>query len=271
MRLYNNDYEKAFGYEFAQDLEWLDYYFAVYTRFIPSDKKIKRLKDYAKGKRCFIIGNGPSLNKIDLTLLKNEITFGVNSIFLNFDKMGFQPTYFVLEDKLVAKERAEDINKYVIDSNKIIRRNYFDSYKKDTKTSFIDIIVHYQHKDFPCFSKECDKFCWSGGTVSYVNMQLAYYFGFQEVYLIGFDHEYREDGPQKIKGSKIRSLAKDSNHFHPQYFGEGKTWHFPKVERMERSYRKAKEVFEESGRKIYNATVGGKLEVFDRVEYESLF
>jgi hypothetical protein len=35
-------------------------------------------------------------------------------------------------------------------------------------------------------------------------------------------------------------------------------------------YKRAKEVFEENGRKIYNSTVGGKLEIFERVPLEVL-
>ena len=61
------------------------------------------------------------------------------------------------------------------------------------------------------------------------------------------------------------------NHFHPSYFGKGKKWHDPKLDRVLMCYEKCKEEFENDGRKIYNATVGGKLELFERVEFTSLF
>ena len=67
--------------------------------------------NFALGKRCFIIGNGPSLVKCDLTLLKNEITIGSNGIFLIFEKMGFKPTFYTVEDGLVAEDRADEINR----------------------------------------------------------------------------------------------------------------------------------------------------------------
>ena len=38
-----------------------------------------------------------------------------------------------------------------------------------------------------------------------------------------------------------------------------------------RSYAIANRIFENDGRKIFNATAGGKLEVFPRVKYEDLF
>jgi len=112
---------------------------------------------------------------------------------------------------------------------------------------------------------------WTGGTVSYICLQLAYYMGFTEVYLIGFDHSYTVPNDTQISGMEILSLSDDPNHFHPSYFGKGKRWHDPKIDRMEMAYRKAKKYFEADGRKIRNATVGGCLEVFDRVDYKSLF
>lgn len=54
---------------------------------------LSKLKEkYKTEKRCFIIGNGPSINNTDLTKLKSEITFGVNGIFLKFPDIEFRPT-----------------------------------------------------------------------------------------------------------------------------------------------------------------------------------
>ena len=69
----------------------------------------------------------------------------------------------------------------------------------------------------------------------------------------------------------IPSQSDDPNHFHPDYFGKGYRWHDPMVERMEQSYVRAKAEFERVGRRIFNASAGGHLEVFPRVAYASLF
>ena len=60
--------------------------------------KLKKYKDIHKGKRCFIIGNGPSLQMSDLEILyKNkEICFGVNRIFLGFNDTEWRPDYYVV-------------------------------------------------------------------------------------------------------------------------------------------------------------------------------
>jgi hypothetical protein len=65
-------------------------------------KKNIELKDIHKGERCFVIGNGPSINDQDLTLLKNEIVFMVNRAFLHPDYEVIKPKYHVIVDPKLA-------------------------------------------------------------------------------------------------------------------------------------------------------------------------
>lgn len=239
-----------------------------------NEKKLKQLKNKYTGKRCVIIGNGPSLNELDLTLLKNEYTFGVNAIYLNYDKMQFSPTFYVVEDYLVAEDRASEINSY----NKS-QVKFFGTYldyilKKDEKTINLNVpITSYGKKHFkPYFATDCIRRIGVGGTVTYMCLQLAYYMGFTEVYMIGFDHNYTvPKGQDYDKNPVIKSNEDDINHFAPGYFGKGYRWHDPKVDRMEEGFKIAKIFFDQDGRKIYNATKGGKLEVFERVNYNEVF
>jgi glycosyltransferase involved in cell wall biosynthesis len=233
---------------------------------------LEMLANKYAGRRAFIIGNGPSLNKLDMTKLKGEITFGVNSIFYNFDKMGFKPTFYVVEDKLVAEDRAKEINE--LDGMTKIFGQYTKKYKLQDRDDVIwaNVIVDYEkYPDFPHFSENAAACLWVGGTVSYLCMQLAYYMGLSEVYLVGFDHNYVIPADANMDGTIITSASDDPNHFHPEYFGKGKRWHDPCLERMELAYHRAKQVYEQNGRKIYNATVGGKLDIFPRVDYNRLF
>jgi hypothetical protein len=104
-----------------------------------------------------------------------------------------------------------------------------------------------------------------------INIQLAIYFGFKEIYLVGMDHDYKIPHTASVSGETITSNADDENHFHPDYFGKGKKWHDPHLDRVERNYAYLENISNIFGVKIYNATVGGKLEVFERVDFESLF
>ncbi|HJD45240.1 MAG TPA: hypothetical protein H9909_00215, partial [Candidatus Mediterraneibacter norfolkensis] len=56
------------------------------------------LKNKHKGERCFVIGNGPSLTAEDLELLKGEITFAANRIYMLFDRTDWRPTYYFCAD-----------------------------------------------------------------------------------------------------------------------------------------------------------------------------
>lgn len=239
-------------------------------------KEIAALKNKYAGKRCFILGNGPSLNKLDLSKLDNEYTFAVNGIFYKTDEMGYRPTFYVVEDRYVMADNKERINAYEC-PYKFLPNSYhkrITNYKNVLLYNmdvgfYIDRSKHYEKSRF---SKDCSKVIYCGQSVTFINLQLAYYLGFSEVYLIGMDFEYTiRPSDVAVKGAILESNEDDINHFHPDYFGKGKKWHDPKLHNVLQSYQLHKEIFEQDNRKIYNATAGGKLELFERVDYDSLF
>jgi hypothetical protein len=236
-----------------------------------NEKRLLSFKGKHKGQRAFVIGNGPSLNQCDLGLLKGEITFGVNAIYLNQEKMGFYPTYYVVEDDFVAEDRADEINQ--LKGPTKFFGNYLRYCIQDQPgVVWLNLSMNYgPYPGFPHFGRNAARMVWVGGTVTYICLQLAYYMGFTEIYLIGFDHSYKIPADAKIEGSGILSQSNDPNHFNSSYFGKGYRWHDPMVERMEQALRRAREIYEGNRRRIFNATIGGKLEVFDRVDYSSLF
>ena len=236
-----------------------------------NEKKLRDLKNIHYGERCFILGNGPSLLKHDLSLLKNEITFGVNAIFLGFEDMNFKPTYYVIEDRFPAEDNRNEINS-ISDIIKIFPEDLRYCLKKDQNTININFSRYYAKwgdSNFPKFSKNIQKVAYWGGTVTYLNFQLAFYMGFSDVFLIGMDMNYQIS--DKVIGNIINATVEDENHFHPKYFGPGKRWHPPEMDRMFGCYEYAKQVYEESNRNIFNASIGGSLDVFERVDYLSLF
>jgi hypothetical protein len=92
--------------------------------------------------------------------------------------------------------------------------------------------------------------------------------GFQEVILVGVDHNFVTRGPAN---SAVISEGDDPNHFSPDYFGKGFKWQLPDLEGSERAYRRAKEAYEQADRRVVDATVGGKLTVFPKIPFSSLF
>jgi hypothetical protein len=228
-----------------------------------------------KGKRCFIVGNGPSLNDHDLSLLKNEYTFAVNSIYYKTRETGFTPTFFVVEDSSVIKENHQEILEYEAPF-KFFPTIYQSLHPKRPGTYFFPINRGFYDKfspnyAIPRFSTDISKIAYCGQSVTYINLQLAYYMGFTEIYLIGMDFSYLIPASHTRKGDILTSDTDDPNHFHKDYFGKGKTWKDPKLDRVLMNYRMAKLAYECAGRRIFNATKGGHLEEFERVDYDSLF
>lgn len=263
---------------FTPGEQYPDYMKLEENRGIPVDLESLRLfKNLHKGQRCFIIGNGPSLNKTDLSKLKNEVTFGVNSIFLMTDLNGFIPTYYSVCDSHVIAENVDRILDYPVQYKFFpsIFRKYIPSIKR-SNVSFFMMNRGYNevtspNYSIPRFSADISERVYDGQTITYINLQMAYYMGFSEVYLIGVDFSYVIPDSAIVDGANITSTEDDPNHFHPDYFGKGRSWHDPVLHRVIKNYQFADMVFKWDGRIVYNATVGGNLEAFERADYYSLF
>jgi hypothetical protein len=236
---------------------------------------LRSLEGKYRGERCFVLGNGPSLNKCDLTLLSNEYSFAVNGIFYKTQEMGYKPNFYMVEDNHVVSDNLVEINRYEC-AYKFFPANYRDKIDADSTTIFLPADLGFyrnHHPSFcvPRFSKDLSLEIFAGQSVTIMQLQLAYHLGFSEVFLIGMDFSYDVPDSTVIEGVNYTSQEDDVNHFHPSYFGKGKKWHDPKLDRVLKSYEKCKSEFEADGRKIYNATVGGKLELFERTDFKSLF
>jgi hypothetical protein len=225
-----------------------------------SRERLHALKDKQLGKRCFIIGNGPSLQRTDLSLLKREYTFGLNRVYLLFPELGFATTYHVTVNKLVVEQCAGEIAR--------LPCLKFVAWHARDLIDFTNDMMFVVSQDTPTFHKDATQGVWEGATVTYVAMQIAYYLGFQEVVLIGVDHSFNTKGAPHLT---VVTEGEDHNHFSPDYFGQGFRWQLPDLETSELAYQLAREQYERSGRRIVDATVGGKLTVFPKVPFESCF
>jgi hypothetical protein len=220
------------------------------------------LKDVHKGQRAFIIGNGPSLKQTDLSRLKDEFTFGLNRIYLMFPELGFVSTYFVSVNDLVIEQCLQDICGLPMPKFLSWRSHRFFP-KGALPANFL-----YTTYDNPAFARDVRWRVWESATVTYVALQLAFHMGFRQIILIGVDHNSNVPGKAN---TTIVSQGDDPNHFDPGYFGKGFRWQLPDFETSEIGYRLARQAYEADGRQVLDATIGGKLTVFPKVEYLSLF
>jgi hypothetical protein len=225
---------------------------------------LSSFRDRHRGQRCFVIGNGPSLARMDLSPLAGEVTFGANRIYLLQQSLGFLPTYFVCSNELVLEQyHADNANLPIPRFLNWNRRHLFG--ESGAGLAYFRLRLELADR----FGTTPLEALSSGGTVTYVSMQLAYFMGFREVILIGVDHNFVDKGTPNV--AEIREQQRDENHFDPNYFPRGSRWQPPDLLRSEIAYALARDTFAHADGRIRDATVGGKCAVFERVEYPSLF
>jgi hypothetical protein len=224
-----------------------------------SSRRIRELENAYSGQRAFIIGNGPSLREMELGPLRDEVTFGLNRIYLLFDRIGFSTTFLVAVNRLVIEQCADELG--------ATQAQKFFSWAPRRNLRRTNDVTFVRSVSRPHFSHDPSRGVWEGATVTFVAMQLAYYLGFTEVILIGVDHRFATSGPAH---ETVVSSGADQSHFDPNYFGKGFRWQLPDLETSEYAYTLAKQAYEADGRRIINATVGGELEVFPRRDYTEL-
>ncbi|MGN0521370.1 MAG: 6-hydroxymethylpterin diphosphokinase MptE-like protein [Eubacterium sp.] len=222
--------------------------------------KLKKVKNKYKGKRCFIIGNGPSLVKEDLDRLKDEYCFAANMIYHSFDDTVWRPTFYNVADIQLLEAHIDEIkNLHPIYTNGFFIVNRMSIIPKEMLSNpknFFYYDKYIEYTDDPEFSEDAASFIANGYTVTYSSIQLAVYMGFSEIYLLGVDHNYAKTTSE----ASYSNLIKENVFYNP-----------PHTDKSTYAYRKAQKVCTQKGVKIYNATRGGHLEEFERVDFDSLF
>lgn len=219
-----------------------------------------KMKNKHVGERCFVVATGPSLTIDDLNKLKNEITFSVNTIYKTFCHTDWRPTYFVMQDPIVYGEK----NKEGIDNTKCEQRFIADWVEQAYKDGDIlfpvevkdNFRLQYMTEKKQAFSNDCYKVVHASCSVVYSVLQIAVYMGFKEIYILGCDCDYT--GPVKHFGTSEQeeidvpwdmSVATDPTN---------------------RTFAAARNYAERHGIKVFNATRGGKLEAFERVDLDDV-
>ncbi|WP_063656206.1 6-hydroxymethylpterin diphosphokinase MptE-like protein [Aliivibrio fischeri] len=202
-----------------------------------------------KGKRCFVVGNGPSLNKTPLHLIKDEITFAFNGIYKNnFD---FKPTFLMATDYRVFKQFSPEFSSFYTDSAffpysfksniKYSESNYFF---KVNRGFHLDKSQNYH---FPRFSSDPLTRIYEAPSVIFYCLQLILFMGFDKVYLLGVDFNYS-----------------GNTHFDSNYKENCQSWNKPDDILLSQCFELAKLIFEQNDKMIIDLTIDGKLKVFQK-------
>lgn len=238
-------------------------------------RRMHTLKDMHAGERCFIIGNGPSLKMHDLTKLADEKKFATNMFLLHPDLEKIHLDYYCVSDPVQWEPRGR-FPQLCIEAFKTLpyctfffNKSYLPYHLwfrdlRDRKVYFVNLDERHYVWDGDFSVDIPHHTCWGQVVIIDLCLPIAFYLGFKEVFLLGCDCDFGHSKTgDELKSHYFYDASKDDRPLSLPING----WFNDLIS----SYEVVKRVFEANGRKIYNAGYGGKLEVFERVNYDDLF
>ena len=235
---------------------WLD---GLTYRNTKSTDELRQLAGSLKGKPLLIVGNGPSLNKTPLDKFDGVYSIGMNKIDMIFSKTSWRPDIIVTTNNLVVHQHCRKMAENQIPCYLSWKSRWFVPRKIRSHFGFFLDNIKSD------FQPDISNGLGASDTVTYVALQFAYYMEADPVIIVGVDHSFISSGDsndyKKRKGD-------DVNHFDPNYFASGQYWGVPNLEQSEVGYSKAKMAFDAVGRTVLDATVGGKLKIFNKMPIE---
>ena len=238
------------------------WYKMVYSLFYENmnAQLLLSIKNIYKGRRAFLICNGPSLNAKDLDriAINGELSIASNKIYKIFDYTQWRPDLYAFLNDVpdsIKNEISEIPAKF-----KFYKK---ESFRCTKHVSGVKIWIEANYHDG--FSTDLSKSCHVISTVTFSMLQILYYLGVREVYIIGCDNSYEKE---VTKEGKIVSNQTQASHFYKTKDESGK---IGDINQMNHAYQLAKKFADKHDFHIYNATRGGHLEVFERVDFDALF
>lgn len=230
-------------------------------------KHLKQLRNRYAGKRCFIVCNGPSLKATDLNRIheNGDLSFASNKIDKIFTYTKWRPTFYTIMDENYQYTLLETMNRIPAEVKFFRKNSYQVTQKVKGEVVWLNAKGDRKLLASPRFAEDCTNGLYTIATVTYAMFELAVHMGIKEMYIIGCDNSY---GLEKRKDGTV------VNHGTASYFAGsdeksskvvGATWE------MNIAYEYARKYAESHGIRIYNATRGGHLEAFERIDFDELF
>lgn len=222
-------------------------------------KKLNELYNLHKGERCFVVGMGPSLDKTRFDLIKDEHFIVSNNFYQGMNKFHINPEYWCVADDAVFDIHyknllTQDTTMFLTeDASRIFLEN--KEYYMNGLT--VEPIVVKPLGNLTTWKKISKNLRYGayGGMVINSSLQIAFHLGFKDIYLIGCDCD--ASAGTHFEGADTFNVHGIVN--------ENDKW-----DSAFNSYKVFKDLFKKENRTIYNATVGGKLEMFERRRLEDI-
>lgn len=225
---------------------------------------MKKFEGLYKNNQCFLVGNGPSLNDTPLDILEHYYSFGMNQINLMYDKTIWRPTFYIATTGR-GWHWSEDWRTNI--NENLLMHNLVSFVGRNIPMRGLNIYpMNILYKGYTkegvmarLFSEDCAKQVGHLGTTMYIAFQLAVWMGFNPIFFVGCDLGY-----EVIDGQSV-------SHFQEGYWGDRADRQPPSNKLFKRTnrntlmaHRVMKAYADSRGIQVYNATVGGDLDVWPR-------
>lgn len=235
-------------------------------------------KDVSAGQTCLIVGNGPSLRKTPLDKLRHFDSFAMNRISKIFSRTRWRPTFV----SCVTTNVSNPEWKHDIEVSRDLGTPFFlwDKLAADLAPDHNTYLLNCTNGEQNRSEPEDGWWSWDPqsrvtkyGSSIIVPFQLAAYFGYKRIILVGCDLGFRDTKTQRLLkkyGRKDLALKLDRNHFTRNYGTPG--WK-PEVMNLTMlgAHKLAARMCQKAGIEIVNASVGGDLTIHSRQPVESFF
>lgn len=239
-----------------------------------------KYKNVHKNERCFILANGPSVNRQDITKLKNEVVFSVSNGYLHADYATIAPryhcvpqlTYTDLFTEATAVAWFTEMDRYLGEAELFLSTTEFDLVEKHKlfpgrTISYLDFDGAFSdrtHSKIPDISRSVPRV----QSVPVMCLMIALYMGFKEIYLLGVDHDAFRTGtytyafqPTVLSNTDINLKSDGGISLYEEFKAHAALWE---------QYRALRTIAAENGARIINATHGGALDEFERIDFNTL-
>ena len=235
------------------------------------------MKNIHKDETCVIIGNGPSLADVPLEFLNKYPSFACNQIRM---LEGFQPTYFSTIGANMLKTVAQrEAMRPTIENARMAFVNVqcADYYKYDHIVPILGsgapgahqrleykLGGEYDLKKRMLFRLQPTAEVYQGKpfvvvgvgfTQTYINLQIAYWMGFQTALMVGIDHNFGDPDRHFYKDDEIEEfhLSEQREEERAYRLEIGADW----------AYSQARGAYEADGRQILNLTPDSKAKALE--------
>jgi len=232
-----------------------------------------------KGERCFILACGPSIKKQNLKRLEGENCIAVSNFFVHPDFKFIKPSYYCIAPyhppitETDWQSWMEEVDNGIGDA-----KIFFDlsDRERNSRNGL------FAGRNIYClkFGELLEQISKHGidltrplpgpQSVSIMALFIAMFMGFRQIYLLGCDHDWilHLHASSHFYDEEQHALNRGS---YNEWMGVDLELELRSYIRLWEQYKAIREIAIRDSVEIYNATDGGLLDVFPRIEYHHIF